>query len=268
MLKIGDFARLGRVSIRMLRHYDEIGLLEPASVDPWSGHRGYSAGQLARLNRIVAFKELGLTLDQVRTVLAEDVSAEQMQGMLRLRRLELSAQAERTAAALVAVEYRLRLIEKENTMSAIDVVTKPLPALRIQGLRASVASQAEVGPQVGPMFDRCVGAVLAAGGVPTTGVGLYDATGDGMIITAGFACDGDPAPGLEIMEIPAVPLAATTFHLGTMEHIGETWTDLMNWIEANGYIADEPCREIYVHAPQGDMTDWVTELQSPVHRPA
>jgi DNA-binding transcriptional MerR regulator len=63
---IGDFARLGRVSVRMLRHCDAIGLLRPAHVDPATGYRSYRAAQLAELNRIVAFKELGFTLEQVR----------------------------------------------------------------------------------------------------------------------------------------------------------------------------------------------------------
>ena len=61
MLAIGDFTRLGRVSVRMLRHYDAIGLLRPAHVDPTTGYRSYRAAQLAELNRIVAFKDLGFT---------------------------------------------------------------------------------------------------------------------------------------------------------------------------------------------------------------
>jgi DNA-binding transcriptional MerR regulator len=60
MFSIGEFARLGTVSVRALRHDDEIGLLRPAKVDPETGYRGYSADQLGRLNRIVALKELGL----------------------------------------------------------------------------------------------------------------------------------------------------------------------------------------------------------------
>jgi predicted transcriptional regulator YdeE len=62
MFTIGDFARLGRVSVRMLRHYDAVGLLEPAAVDRFTGYRYYRADHLRRLNRIVALKELGFTL--------------------------------------------------------------------------------------------------------------------------------------------------------------------------------------------------------------
>ena len=69
MFSIGEFARLGAVSIRTLRHYDEIGLLPPAEVDPVTGYRFYSAKQLRQLNRIVALKDLGLTLGQIRQLL-------------------------------------------------------------------------------------------------------------------------------------------------------------------------------------------------------
>ena len=64
MFNIGDFARHGRVSVRMLRHYDAIGLLLPAHVDQVTGYRSYAAQQLSRLNRIVALKDLGFTLSR------------------------------------------------------------------------------------------------------------------------------------------------------------------------------------------------------------
>ena len=109
MLTIGDFARHGRVSVRMLRHYDAIGLLRPAHVDPSSGYRFYKAAQLSRLNRIVALKDLGFTLQQVQAILDEDVSTEELRGMLRLRRAELEAALAATASGLAQVEARLRL---------------------------------------------------------------------------------------------------------------------------------------------------------------
>ncbi|MFD6215421.1 MerR family transcriptional regulator, partial [Nocardia salmonicida] len=65
MFSIGDFARHGQVSVRMLRHYDAVGLLPPARVDAATGYRFYAAAQLARLNRLIALKELGFTLEQV-----------------------------------------------------------------------------------------------------------------------------------------------------------------------------------------------------------
>ncbi len=114
MFSIGDFARHGRVSVRMLRHYDAIGLLRPASVDRATGYRFYEAQQLSRLNRIVALKDLGFTLQQVQSILDEKVSVEELRGMLRLRQAELQARIQADAARMAQVEARLQLIEQEG----------------------------------------------------------------------------------------------------------------------------------------------------------
>ena len=65
MFRIGEFSQIARVSGRLLRYYDSIGLLRPVRIDPATGYRYYSADQLPRLNSILALKELGLSLDQV-----------------------------------------------------------------------------------------------------------------------------------------------------------------------------------------------------------
>jgi DNA-binding transcriptional MerR regulator len=140
MLTIGDFARHGRVSVRMLRHYDAVGLLRPAHVDQSSGYRFYKAVQLSRLNRIVALKDLGFTLQQVQAILDEDVSTEELRGMLRLRRAELEAALVETAAGLVQVEARLRSIENEGSMLAEDVIIRHLPAARLAELSGTAES--------------------------------------------------------------------------------------------------------------------------------
>jgi DNA-binding transcriptional MerR regulator len=102
----------------MLRHHDAVGLLRPARVDPASGYRFYEASQLARLNRIIALKDLGFTLDQVRVMLEDQVSAERLRGMLRLRRAGLQAQIAAGTSRLAQVEARLRIIEAEGAMPA------------------------------------------------------------------------------------------------------------------------------------------------------
>src|SRR5580693_5999548 len=107
MCSIGEFARHGRVSVRMLRHYDAIGLLRPACVDPASGYRFYQASQLAELNRVIALKDLGSTLHQVQAILEEKVTAAELRGMLKLRRAEIHAQIEAETVRLARVEARL-----------------------------------------------------------------------------------------------------------------------------------------------------------------
>jgi DNA-binding transcriptional MerR regulator len=130
MFSIGEFARLGGVSVRTLRHYDEIGLLRPATVDPDTGYRGYSAAQLGQLNRIMALKELGLSLTQARRLLA-GVTLGELRGMLILRRAQLAHEVEEHKNQLLGVEARLRSIAREDAMPADDIVTKKIPAIGV-----------------------------------------------------------------------------------------------------------------------------------------
>ncbi|MBV9004479.1 MAG: MerR family transcriptional regulator [Solirubrobacterales bacterium] len=106
MLNIGEFARLGRVSPRMLRHYDQLGLLAPDRVDPETGYRSYGVQQLGRLHRLLALRDLGFTLEQIRSLLDDELVVEQLRGMLTLRRAEL----ERTVAD---EQSRLRRVEAQ-----------------------------------------------------------------------------------------------------------------------------------------------------------
>jgi DNA-binding transcriptional MerR regulator len=131
MFSIGEFARHGRVSVRMLRHYDAIGLLRPASVDAATGYRFYRASQLAELNRIIALKDLGFTLLQVQAILAEQVSAAELRGMLKLRRAEIFDRIEAETARLARVEARLLTIEDEARVPVDGVVIKHLAPVRV-----------------------------------------------------------------------------------------------------------------------------------------
>ena len=71
MFMIGEFAQIGRVTGRLLRYYDQLGLLTPEHTDRSTGYRYYSARQLPRLNRILALKALGFSLDKIATLLDE-----------------------------------------------------------------------------------------------------------------------------------------------------------------------------------------------------
>src|SRR2546430_17446353 len=89
MFLTGEFSQISRVSKRLLHYYDEIGLLKPAHIDPHTGYRYYSATQLPRLNRILALRDLGLTLDHSAVMMQADVSDEEINGMLLMKKAEV-----------------------------------------------------------------------------------------------------------------------------------------------------------------------------------
>jgi DNA-binding transcriptional MerR regulator len=271
VFSIGDFARHGRVSVRMLRHYDAIWLLSPARVDPATGYRSYAAGQLARLNRIVALKDLGFTLEQVRTLLAEEVTVEQVRGMLALRRVELAAAVAESAAKLTQVEARLRTIEEEGGPPAHDVVVKELPALRVvelTGIAAGFAPEA-IGPVVRPLCAELGHRLAAADVTPAGRLTCYyeQRAEDEVVVHAAIPASVGPGDlnGLAVAELPATR-AATLVHRGAIEGVLPSWQAVVRWIDAHGHRPagpQGPQRELYLDCPE-DPAGWVTELQEPI----
>jgi DNA-binding transcriptional MerR regulator len=268
MFSIGDFARHGRVSVRMLRHYDAIGLLRPARVDETTGYRSYEAAQLARLNRIVALKDLGFTLEQVSAIVDEQVGADELRGMLRMRRAQLASQIADDASRLRQVEARLRLIEEEGTMPTDDIQIKTIPAVRLAEL-SGVAESFEpdsITPVIRPLYDELVCALGRAGVTPVGPATAWyeDAPGGGVLVHAGLPVAAAPAEGQEftVVDLPAIQ-AATIVHRGSMETVLSSIQTLSRWIEAHGYSSAGYNREFYLEIGD-DPETWVTELQEPV----
>jgi DNA-binding transcriptional MerR regulator len=106
MFKIGDFSKLSRVSVKTLRYYDEVGLLKPIQIDRFTGYRFYSVDQLPRLNRILALKDLGFSLEQIGRLLDEELPPSELRGMLRLKQGELQQQVDEQQSRLARVEAR------------------------------------------------------------------------------------------------------------------------------------------------------------------
>lgn len=114
MLKIGEFAKKSQVTVKTLRHYDRLGLLKPAWIDRFTGYRYYAQEQLPRLNRIMALKDLGFTLEQTGRILQNELAVDELRGMLRLKCAELERHIGEEQARLARVEARLRQIENEG----------------------------------------------------------------------------------------------------------------------------------------------------------
>lgn len=264
MIPIGDFARLGDVSLRMLRHYDRIGLLVPAHVDPWTGYRSYGADQLSRLHRLVALKDLGFTLAQVGELLDGAVDAGTLRRLLEEREAALEREHAEAERRLDGVRARLRLVHQEDTMT-VEIIRKSLPAVRLAACTATVGPDQRIGDVVEPCFDRAQRAVEQAGGSLATAIGVYDSRVDGMHVVAGFGWSGDEAPtGTEIVELDTVDEAVCGVHVGPMSAISATWQALLSQVEALGLEPLPGCREDYVRAESADQHDWVVELQQPV----
>ena len=275
MLNIGEFARLGQVSTRMLRHYDEIGLLRPDQVDAANGYRLYRVGQLERLHRIVAMRDMGFTLEQVGQALAVDISVEELRGMLRLRRAQIEQTVVEEHERLRRVEAHLRAIEWRNIVELQDVVIKHTQPIRVASATAGGLTHADIGAAFGRLLPKVLGHLEAAGIKPGISVAVYEDEGgtaaEGEIVLhAGFDIgthqirDGED---VRIVDLPVIEVAAATYRGGD-EGIVAAWEALVRWIDDSGYRLTGDCRELYHEWHDDDPEQNVMELQQPIAREA
>jgi DNA-binding transcriptional MerR regulator/effector-binding domain-containing protein len=277
MFSIGEFARLGGVSVRTLRHYDEIGLLRPATVDPDTGYRGYSAAQLGQINRIVALKELGLSLAQVRRLL-DGVTVGELRGMLLLRRAQLEHELDQHKNQLLGVESRLRSIAREDGMPADDIVAKTIPATGVVVIagRAPGFGAGNIVPVVNQLvaqFDQLGihNRVKEAG--PRI---IFYEREHGEDVTVFLALPVTepptelPAPA-RYRVLPEIEAAVAVRSGPAASIFPMVYQDLVRWIEEHGYRpVDGPGREVWVH-DKDDLTDpgpQVFEIQLQFNRVA
>jgi DNA-binding transcriptional MerR regulator len=266
MYGIGMVARLAQVSVRTLRHYDDLGLLEPASVDPVTGYRRYTPDQLHRLHRVLVLRDLGVPLPEIAQLLDEDVSIEQMRGILRLRQAEARARLAVQTEQLRRVELRLAQLE-EAKVAPYEVIVKRLEPMRVVALSEDLTGYDAIGETAGRLYPRLHEA-LAKRGVTFGGLSLacYDESGNeerpvrlttALPLPDGVTIDGD---GFETLELDAVERAATTVVRGAPEQFHDAFRALHEWADKAGAPATCLERELYIDC-DGPPDTWVTELQ-------
>lgn len=272
MLKISEFSRLTMVPAKTLRYYDDIGLLKPKHVDEWTGYRYYSVEQLPRLNRILALKALGLSLEQIGQLLDDDLSAEQIRGMLRLKRVEIQQRLREEQARLDYVEARLHMIELEGKMSEYEVVLKSVAPVHVAALRGTAPDRERIGENLGRMFGELIGYVVQNGGRftenPPVGIAVYHSMDDDHIeieAAVGVASEVKESERVNVYDLPAIEQAATLVHHGALSGLPAAYDAMLRWIEANGYTIVNASREVSLYyEPSADPCRYVTEIQVPV----
>ncbi len=284
MFKIGDFSRFTRVSVKMLRHYDHLGLLKPARIDPSTNYRYYSADQLPRLNRLLALRELGLTLEQVGTLLdggadGTALPVEQIRGMLRLKQAELAQQVQEQQRRLDAIQARLDQIEREGQADSADVVVRRVAPQLMARLRTVVADDDDT-HLVFEEAERHVAQYGARASAPPLAIfhdGEYREEHLDIEVGIPLKAAIPSTPRIQVGELPGEDSMACLVHTGSYAAIGAASERLLGWIEAHAYQIAGPTREVYLRfnadgldAPlplaflAARAEEFVTELQLPV----
>lgn len=268
MLSIGEFASLGRVTVRLLRYYDEIGLLKPAQVDPASNYRSYAPGQVPVLNGILQLRDFGIRLEDIARIINGELDTVEEQELLRAARGRLAGQVEDNTLRLARLDAYLRTTEGEPMPNTIDVEVRPFAPQRVAYLDGIAGGwgNRHIGPVVGPLFGQLDRALAAAGVTDAgPGVAIYESldTGDATAVrvTAALVVDETigPADGYRLKTLPGIDSAAVAVHRGAVDTIDQSWHALMDWVPGNGYEMTGICREVYLTPGDRPQADWVTQ---------
>lgn len=145
MFKIGDFSRLTQVSVRMLRYYDELGLLKPEEVDRFTGYRFYSARQITRLNRIITLRDMGFLVAEISLILNECMDEADLIRQLEEKKLEIAKTIAFENNKLERIEKMIKSIGMESVLMNYEVSVKNVPSYKVVSVRGVIPAYAMEG---------------------------------------------------------------------------------------------------------------------------
>ncbi|MCD0452099.1 MerR family transcriptional regulator [Actinocorallia sp. API 0066] len=255
LLTIGRFARLCRLSVKRLRHYDDLGLLPPDLVDAATGYRYYAPARVRDALTVALLRDLDVPLPVIAELLAAPPEA---------RTGLLAAERDRLAARIARDTERLAVLDRlaADPSPAYAVTLTAAPALRLAVVQGSCAA-AELGAATRARVTELMAALAGRPWTPPV-YGLYplDLT-DGMTVAVGAAVGGE-VPGTRPVELPATAVA-TTLHSGAYAELPLAYTALFSWIHERGHVARGPAREEYLVTPgEAAPHDLLTRLSVPV----
>jgi effector-binding domain-containing protein len=266
LLPIGRFSKMTRLSVKALRRYDELGLLAPAVVDPFSSYRYYRYSQANRAEAIRILRGLDMPLEQIRELVESD-DPELARKLLESHRASLERQLERNERRLAFIE---RLIERKEGVMPYEVQLKEVPAQNVALVRRHTSISA-IGTAVTEAFAE-LGAAVGRSGIPMAGPpflimhDVIDEETDGDVelafpLAGPFSGDGD----VHGQELPATTVA-WTLHRGPYDEIGPAYHTVTGWVQEHGHDVAGPPREIYLTDPgeTPDPADFLTEVQIPI----
>ncbi|WP_146192366.1 MerR family transcriptional regulator [Cellulomonas sp. WB94] len=267
LLSIGEFSRLSRITIRMLRHYDEHGVLHPTRVDAFSGYRHYSPGLLRAAGRIRDLRDVGLRVDELAACAPVLDDAAALRPVLERQRARLLTDAATVADRVREVD---RLItELEVPLMPVEITHRTIPARTVASVRDTIPGYQDEGL----LWERLMAGLAATGGrvapSPLTVAVFHDdafvESGPDVEVRLDVVGPVTEAGDVRVLDVPEQQVAVGTLH-GGFDGIGSVMVAIAQWVGERGYRFDGPMFNIYVVGPpdEPDPARWVTDVCAPV----
>lgn len=271
MLKIGDFSKLSRVSIRMLRHYDEIGLLVPQSIDSITGYRHYSESQLPIANRIHALREMGFSLSVTAEILKTYRDAEAFRQYLLLKRTEMLEQEEKIGRQLLLLETAITRLGKDENVMEYMVALKEMPGRTVASLRKIIPAYDQEGI-LWEQLRRELGPHNVQFSTPCNATAVFYDEGYKDVdpdVEVQISVNGtyQNTENVVFKTVPAIQIASATYQ-GSYEQVNDVYEAVANWVKDNHYDFNGPMFSIYHVSPAQTQNpdELVTEVCFPVKK--
>lgn len=265
MLKIGMFSKLSRVSIRMLRYYDDQGLLAPVRIDPFTGYRYYSEEQLRTAERIAALREMGFGLAGVKALLAAESDRALWEEALVRQRVILQEQEREARARLLLLENTLDRLRKDEKPMEYPVTIKELPSRYVASVRRRIPNYWHEQELWTALNEETAGMNLQTG-EPCYAMAVFhdrEYVEENPDVEIQIAVKGEypDTASVKFKTVPAMRTASATFK-GSYEQEPEVIQTVAKWVRDNGYEFDGPSFSIYHVSPHDTQNpeEYVTEV--------
>jgi len=270
MLRIGEFSKLCRVTVKALRYYDELGLLKPDYIDDENGYRYYKPDKLRKVSEIVRFKDMGFSLEQISHLILDNPGPDEVYKMLAGKKSEIKGIINSEENKIKSINSLMNELKGEKKMNEVKI--KTLPNVTVASMRIKIDKYDDLYtlvPQMGKKME-------AHGVVCREPFYCFNIYHDGEYRERDIdveVCEAvvegkKDEDGITYKEIDGVESAACFFHKGPYSTLGKSYAELFKWIEENGYRAIDKPRESYIDGcwNKNDPEEWLTEIQIPVSR--
>lgn len=271
MIKIGDFSKLAMVSVRMLRYYDEHGLLSPVEIDKFTGYRYYNAGQLSEISSIKLLKGMGVSLSEIKMLKDEGFDRQKMLSVLKKCYEKNQNELSEINLRLKTLEKTICRLERNDFMPNYNVVLKTMPKRNVVSLREKIARYQDEGDLWKKLYSN-----IAKNGIkllnPCYPVSVYmdneyKEAYPGIEVQVSVDGEYEDTEQLKFKAVEEMQVISVTF-TGEYDQITEVYSAMAQWIETNNYDFNGNMFLIYIKSPSEAKSsdEYVSELCIPVRK--
>ena len=268
MFKIGEFSKLTQVSIRMLRYYDEAGLLKPAEIDKWTGYRMYSVEQIPILNRIIYLRDSGFNVSEIAAALDKKDDSRLLK-QLNAKYAEIEKAIQDEQEKLRKIEFAQKEILGHKDEMHYNIIIKEVPSYRVLSLRRVIPnyySEGDLWKELSE-FAKAKRILISSNTFSIYHDAEYKESSVDVELCAPVKTQGESTGGFVYRDTEPVPFMACTMVYGDFCNIAGAYTAFANWLQINSQF--EMCgntRQIVHRGPWNENRPdkYLTELQIPL----